>query len=438
MIWRLFLFAICLSHLPSSYSQSNNQKSDAEILASARAFYSAIELYSGKKGKEDKNLYGLILKYKDGDDAVFHANDLFGTRPRNQNFDNWMSYLDNISDDYENDIDVTYNNIQLLACFETRYGFNCAIVSVQKSLTYKENHKTELEFIFINLSNLKISEVVFPDYYAAKGGRCSSPDELHSKKKQIEIKRQADFYFDQKKYFKAKELYTSLKEEFNDIAAISRINECNQFLSFENYLKEADNAFANKKFDAAKSLYLKIFEEFPQIDKLLIAEKIKQCDQEISEQIYRRNIEYGDYYFQKGIYNQARYFYQLALQSKPGDIYATNKYKEAKKDDPGIALQAIKRAISLAEADRKNWGIAFRIMWEYEQSGLLNAENYYFMVMLLDGRDKYVKKEMGFKFRDFQNYLNIYAVKLGDISTKEGFEKGIKFLNYNLNKRYQN
>ncbi len=439
MILRPTLLLICLSIFSSLYGQSSsNQKNNVEIIESARAFYSAIELYSGKKGKEDKNLYGQILKYKDGDDAVFHANDLFGTRPRDQNFDNWMTYLDNIDNDYDNDIEVDYSNIQLLNCFETRYGFNCAIVSVQKSLKYKDNYKTETEFILINLNNNKISEVVFPDFYTTKGGTCNSPEDEHPIEKQREAKREADTYFEQKNYAKAKELYISIKNLYNDETVLSQIAECTKFLSLENYLKDADAAFTYEKYETAKSLYLKILDEFPLSEKLTLNNKIAQCNQKIKEQVYKRNIEYGDYYFQKGIYNQAIYFYQLALHDKPGDQYATTKYNEAKKADPRLALQAIKKAISLAEANDKNWGISFKIMWEYEQSGLLNAENYYFMTMVLDEKNKYVRKEMGFKGRDFKNYLNIYAAKLRTASNRENYELGLNFLNYNLAKRHQN
>lgn len=437
MILRFIFLFICLTYFPSLYSQSYNKKDDTEILESARAFYSAIELYSGKNGKEDKNLYGQILKYKDGDDAVFHANDLFGTRPRGQNFDNWMTYLDNIDNDYENNIEVSYSDVQLLNCFETRNGFNCAIVSVKKSLKYKDNYKTETEFILINLNSKKISEVVFPDFYTEKGGTCNSPVESNRKEKQIETRREADRYFEQKNYSKAKELYTSIKEDFSDATVNSKIDECNKFLSLENYLKEADNAFTNKKYDAAKSLYLKILNEFPQADKLPLNEKIKQCNQEINEQIYRRNIEYGDYYFQKGIYNQARSYYQLALQVKAGDQYATNRYNEAKKDDPNLALQEIRKAVDLAESGKKNYGKAFKIMSEYEQSNLLTTENYYFLTVMMFKRFESVRDEMNYSKKDCDNYLNIYVKKLKEKNSRNPYPEATFLIEEVINKRYQ-
>src|SRR5690606_25323877 len=152
---------------------------------------------------------------------------------------------------------------------------------------------------------------------------------------------------------------------------------------------------------------------------------------------YAAMIKNADYFYQGNLYNKALEYYQSALEFMPGDAYALAQVQLCQNRGLETAREEIRRAIRLAEAGPQNYGKAFKIFYTYEESGLLTAENYYFMAMMLDGRERSVRNEMGFSNRDFRRFMYIYCPKLRKASEREKYEKGLDLLNYILSEKYQ-
>lgn len=429
----LITFLILAQNAAQCQSLTKDQKEQIEL--SVNSFTSALSLFANCKGEDvvDKGLE--ILTHLDERLQDSCANDLFGSQI-DDNSENtyWGNYLRYIEKIFHNEITMDFNNVKIINCIESGNSESFAIVSFDKYLKFKDESKTVSGLIFINLSNYKIRNIVFPYSYK---GNCN-----FSGKNDITlnvIRAKAEKLFAEGNFVSAKNQFEILHRENMSNQEISeRIKECEKFISINSYMQRADSLYSVEAFEVAIYYYKKILTEFTDVDVKLINSKIDLCTAGLNNYYYKQHIRSADIFFQRGIFNKASEFYNLALIYKPNDIYATTQLQKSKRGDPEIARNEIRKAISLAEISNKNWGVAFKIMLQYEPSGLLNAENYYFMVMMLDGRDKRVKSEMNFKFKDFQNYLNIYALKLRTASKRENYQKGLDFLNYYLNKRYQN
>lgn len=441
----LIIISISIFFHHSSFSQTLSENNKNEISELARAFFSSIEIYSGPRARIDGDSYNRIFEFFNKNSNKIHAYDLFKENVLVGSDKNITGYLQDIESDYNNEIDVQFKDIKLVPCVIKSRGENYVAVRVKKILVYKGVTKEAEETVFFNIGNsdehFKVNEVVFSNIF----NESNCLDNVISDQNKIDLKqlkfsqqlKQADLTFHNKNYTAAKYLYTTLLEENKEKDYLNRqIATCNTFITMETYLEKANYLFINNKYEDAKEFYEIILKDYSTGNSFVL-QRIDSCKIKIRETKYKKMIELGDYYYNKGLYANASEYYRNSLEFIENDKYGLSQIEKCRRGDPRYARNEIDRAIVLAETSKKNWGIAFRIMFEYQTSGLLKAQNYYFMVMVLDGKDKYVREEMDFKHRDFQNYLNIYAAKLRKESSKENYEKGLDFLNYNLNKRYQ-
>jgi tetratricopeptide (TPR) repeat protein len=430
----------------STEAQNLNEK---EIRASVAGFLSAIALYSNCKctGIENLRMKTRISEMHDSRDLRdLMFNDLFSSSTSGGKLEDhlsWDEYLDNIETNFKNEIEVKFDpkNISVLNCIINDGADKFVFVTVDKSLRYKDiPEMTYTLLISVNLDDgYKIKDITSPRLY---GGNCNIGSDNTDLSKEITILRSlANDYFAKKEYINARNLYRSLLEKLpTDLTAKGRLDECENYLSYQKLIDNAQLLITEKKYQEAKNVYTEALRKFPG-NTNEIHLKIAFCDEQIKIEFLNKNIELGDYYYRVANFEQARKYYSTALSYKPNDPSTLLKIENSKKSDRSFVLQEIARAVRLAEAGKKNYGEAFRVMIEYEQSRLLTTENYYFLTVMMFKNNGDVKKEMSYSNEDCSNYLNIFVKKLKDKAVNERDyemrEKANFLFDEVINQRYQ-
>ncbi len=421
-----------------------------QIIEQIKAFCSAIELYSNAGEKPFEPYYSEIYNYYNSKSNNPHIDDLaFNDLLNDDANDSWSAYLGKINREYKNNIETEFSKIELLDCYNIVDDRTFYYAKTQKSLKYNGKKISVEEAIgfWIEPDNtVKIGEVVTVAYCENKGIKCTfraTSNTTDDKKNQVtDLLNLANNYFNQKNYLLAKKKYEKLKEiDKQNNFYNEQITKCDKFLNAELYENLGDSLYNVAKYEDAILAYYTITKYNLASSSERVQQKLKNCDDKINELNYSNNINYGDYYLRLRMNKQAADYFKEALKYKKNDAVALAKLEECKRIDPNYARLEIKKAESLAATSRKNWGLAFKTFFTYESSGLLTTENYYNMVMMLDERNRKVRKEMKFRFRDFQKYLNIYIVKLRKSAANESnyiMKQKVDDLLINvINKRYQ-
>lgn len=430
-------------------TQNLSKQEINEIAASVGAFMSAVRNYSNCQcvGTQLLNHVADITDLHDGSDLRdLMFNDLFTASISGDKMDDyfqtWDSYLEKIRTDFKNEIRVEFNskNISVLNCIVTDRGKGFVFVTVDKTLFYKDRPNMIYTLLLsINIQNHKIKEVTSPRLYQ---GNCNIGTDNTEVSKEIAILRNlANDYFSKRDYLNAKSLYSSLLNKLpTDLTAKNNLQECEKFLSYQNLIEKAQMLMRTKKFEDANIVFREALDNFPE-NKTELESKIAFCNEQLKIEASNKSIEMGDYYYRVANYEEARRYYTNALSFKPNDVSTLQKIENSKKSDRSFVLQEIARAVRLAEASKKNYGEAFKIMSEYEQSRLLTTENYYFLAVMMFKNNRDVKKEMGYSNEDCSNYLNIFVKKLKDKAANERDyemrEKANFLFDEVINQRYQ-
>ncbi len=338
-----------------------------------------------------------------------YASDLF--KPEECDAPSLNSYLDYITKNYQNKIVVSFTKPYYFKCLRKIGTKEFAIVSVDKSLEYlgqKSNNKKLI--IGIDVSDYKINMVAFPENLQ-KDNNCVI-DQKQDEQNDLfnENSNNGDRLLINKDFIGAKNFYEkALNYKPNDNHVLSQLNKCNDILNYNSYKTEAENNFLNKKFNKAKDLFLKIVSKYP-INKEYAEKKIKECDEGIRIENYELYKQFGDDYFKKEYYTLASQNYQSSLKYNPNDSYLLGMIKKCDNSTPTKVNEAISKAIYLAEKQHK-LAEAFQMLSYYEGSGMLKGDNYYFMAMMMDGRDDNVDKLMKYSKKQCYQLAQEYCVK---------------------------
>ncbi|HYX07875.1 MAG TPA: hypothetical protein VE912_14185, partial [Bacteroidales bacterium] len=151
---------------------------------------------------------------------------------------------------------------------------------------------------------------------------------------------------------------TALSVKAGDSFAAGKLSEANDLLDkyneemagkkerenhYNEIIREADKAFAEKNYDAASGLYqqaltLKSEEEYPH-NQLAAIEKIKQKQQENAalaaeekkEADFNLTVETGEALLKENKYQEAKLYFEKALNIKPGDSYVQSRLSRIEK-----------------------------------------------------------------------------------------------------------
>ncbi|MBK6284115.1 MAG: tetratricopeptide repeat protein [Draconibacterium sp.] len=157
--------------------------------------------------------------------------------------------------------------------------------------------------------------------------------------------KEADLYFNQKKYAEAKNSYNrALSIKPNDSYANQQIKLINDLLKkkledeqYENVIAQADNSFKQLLYNEASKSYqealgIKPNEAYPKTKLKEINEILANAASNAEKQkSYEQAMQQGEIMFQKQFYEKSLASFENALSLKPGDQPATRKVEEVKK-----------------------------------------------------------------------------------------------------------
>lgn len=341
-----------------------------------------------------------------------HVNDLFRGES-NLSLDEYITCLE---ENYNYGVRVDYKLLEISDCMETVGGKSRGYVKFNKKMSYGGEEKSyeEIVAIEVNGGEYKVVEVFFPADYN-KNGACnmnsppSMADNLFNNYEQ-----NGDAAFSKGDYIKAKEMYERALSYRQDSRVNSRISECNKLIDLAALKAKAESYMRSQDYSYAKDMWQKVLNRFPN-ESSLAKSKIDECDRLQKEKQYKQYIREADALFNSYFFQQASGAYQQALYIKPGDNYAQQRMYECKMKDASYIRSRINEAIRLAENNNK-LKEAFEILYLVEPSGQLGAQNYYFMAMMMDGREQRVDKYMDFTVNQCDHLAVVYckqAMRMG-------------------------
>ncbi len=428
---RLILCFIFLSLISEAVTLTKEQK--RQLSTCAESYFSALELYSnGQDPNQRSKMMSLVFE-----DAFFrsnHFNDLnpflsIGElkaydRPNTSIGD----YLDIIQKKFDLKVTVEFSKKNTIDCIDGQVG----VINFDKKVTYKGITITFSEVILISLppnendgAGYKISEVLSAEDYKGENNTCSNYIDVSQDKSELNEKSKVAYIsFENGDFLNAKNVYEYiLSKNPNDSYSKNKIDICRKSLTRIDYFNKANSLFIQKDFETAQYWYQKLLTEYPDdiaiknIQNRILASKQGRIDEN-----YRSAISKADENFSKSDFNNARFYYDQALQVKNGDSYASSKLEEAKVKDDRYADGEIKRVVQLASQSNKYWGEYFKVLMKYEGYGnhtRLKTKYYYNMVLLLNSYDKSTMDEMNFSRKDCRSYCKIYCKKLNDLYFRE-------------------
>jgi tetratricopeptide (TPR) repeat protein len=156
--------------------------------------------------------------------------------------------------------------------------------------------------------------------------------------------KEADLYFNQKKYAEAKNSYNrALSIKPNDSYANGQIKLINELLKkkladeqYENIIAQADNSFKQLLYNEASKSYqealgIKPNEAYPKNKLKEIGEILaNEANNAEKQKSYETAMQQGEIMFQKQFYEKSLASFENALSLKPGDEPATRKIEQVK------------------------------------------------------------------------------------------------------------
>ncbi|HPE76963.1 MAG TPA: tetratricopeptide repeat protein, partial [Draconibacterium sp.] len=163
--------------------------------------------------------------------------------------------------------------------------------------------------------------------------------------------KEADLYFEQKKYAEAKNSYNrALSIKPTDSYANQQIKLINDLLKkkladeqYENIIAQADNSFKQLLYNEASKSYqealgIKPNEAYPKSKLKEIGDILaNEANNAEKQKSYEQAMQQGEIMFQKQFYEKSLASYENALNLKPGDKPATAKIEEVKGVMQGLA-----------------------------------------------------------------------------------------------------
>lgn len=346
--------------------------------------------------------------------SVHHANDLL----KGENINSFDEYLNLIEENYNYRIYFDFGKPELLNCHEIIGSKKLAYVGMKKSIIFENNAAKNVYIILaINVQslNFKIDQVFFKSEYDDKNGTC----QFNKRNKDDDnIYKQyfysAEKYFDKKDFTNALSAYESAsKYKREDMYIMSRIEACKILITTENLKQQAEVYYMKQDYYSARDLFQRLLKTN---HREIALRRISECNYAITEKKYSQLIGSANDYYKKEFWAKAIEVYQECLKIKPNESFVINRINECKSKDPIVVNKIISEAIILAERKGK-LAEAFKLLYSVESSKMLDGENYYFMAMMMDGREDNVVELMGFKKNYCYHLAVVYckkAINLGN------------------------
>jgi len=349
-----------------------------------------------------------------------HAFDLFNNEEKDEL--NAESYLRIIKTVYGNKILVDFENLHVFSCTTVINGVQFAFATINKKLEYignrtefKNKEKNVKVLIGINVSKpeYKIDLVVFPEEYISHDKGCIIDEKQDGQNALfLENITIADLAFNKKDYISAKQFYEKAAlYKPNDAKAISQLSKCNSIINFESCQANADKYFSEGNYSKAKEMYVKIVNQYSE-KKDLALNKIKDCDEQIRLQNYSEFKKTGDDFYNKQFYSAAAENYRSALKYNPNDTYSLDMIKKCDNADKTTAINGINKARNLvSKNEKKYFPEIIKILTYYEPSGLLTGQDYYNLAAILDVAYGNVNNFMNYSKRQSYHLAKEYCLK---------------------------
>lgn len=368
-------------------------------------------------------LYG-VFDYDS--DVYIHQNDLFDTSYANKNdIDNYLAYIDI---EYQNSIDIEFEETEVLDCTSNLNGRYYVFAIVLKTLKYKDKTR-EQELIFGLYKEGDGYIVEYALFNTAHNNtelmvQCSvNSIEEDRLKLEREHLKSANAAFADQNYFNAKRLYEMVLS-FNpsNTYAIDGVRNCNLLLTKERTKIEIANLIQHEKFREAEQR-LAIFErEFPSTETAWVLAQKNASKNGIALKNYQANLKIANAKYDAGLFEDAINYYKSARSYSVADIaYIDGQIERCETGSPQEVMARIKKAYNEAKYSKSKWLNTYRTYIKYQNSGVLNGENYYFMCLMMENNYSQIGKKMGYSRRQTRQLAVKYFYKAKELGRDVSF-----------------
>jgi tetratricopeptide (TPR) repeat protein len=347
------------------------------------------------------------------------------------------NYLDAVRKNYNNELDVQFDNDNMFIanCVAEQAGVKYVYVTVRKTVRYVgsnpvfracENSVTLLIAVDVTQTPYKISFVDIPEEYHFLDESCKIARDKypHNDLSAGYIAKGKSLIADKDYIYAANCFEKALIYKPQSVDAKKGLNLCAEHISFEDRIGAAEGQFNMGDYFNARNQFMYLYQTRPGIDTAHLALQIARCDSAIK-------LQHAGYYFDKGNYLYKKGCYKAAIdcfdRCRAFMVAGFNEdclqMIEKCRLLPDALADTIRNAEYLAEHGKK--AEAFSILSSCEESGLLSAQNYYFMAMMMDGKDDKVARVMDYSNKECKYFARIYclrAIQKGSAPAKQLWE----------------
>ena len=377
-------------------------------------YQASLEKYY-KNATDNDSKYEVSLSFKDAYESL-HESDI---NLVDNNYTTVLTYLQNLADHYHSKAIVHIYNTYIFDClyYSKTYSQGAAVVTFEKEVVFG-NKRVSTKYLLLISTNgkYKIIAAYLKTLHPENLPSCSMPKE--EKNALEELKKFEASYMKKAgelqvigDYIGAKRLYNEvLKLNPQNTVAKDRISDCNTFITSENLTAEIDKLITDNEYSLALIRLRNLRDSAYPYDAEWFLTQYSHCELALSKQRALETIANADYYYAKKMYKAAKTIYNRALKYNYKKKYVLAQINLCIKGDPSYIKGRIQEAYYNALASKKNYLTTFKIYQEYEKSGYLKGENYYFMCIVMLG-DKRVKKGMGYSNSLTQKLAKKYFYK---------------------------
>lgn len=368
-------------------------------------------------------LYG-VFNYDS--DVYTHQNDLFDASYANKNdIDNYLAYIDI---EYQNKIDIEFEETEVLNCTSNLNGRYYVFATVLKTLKYQDKTR-EQELIF---GLYKDGDRYIMEYalFNSTGNNTELMTQCNVggiEKDKLKMEREhlkfANTAFTNKNYFNAKRLYEMVLS-FNpsNAYAIDGIRNCNLLLTKEKIKLEIESLIQGGKLREAEQRLVVFGQEYSTTETTWILEQKSAYENGIALKNYQANLKIANAKYKDGLFEDARDYYKSARSYTNADVsYIDGQIERCEIGSPQDALARIKKAYNEAKYSKNKWLNTYKTYIKYQNAGLLNGENYYFMCLMMENNYSQIGKKMGYSRQQTRQLAVKYFYKAKDLGHDVSF-----------------
>lgn len=250
-------------------------------------------------------------------------------------------------------------------------------------------------------------------------------------KKQEKIKKQTEALYEKVTEDYSNKNYTNTLITIDKILAINSnhtkakeaLDAVKKLITLESIENHYLSLLQNSDYDSCKK-FLKIALKNSLINNSTYESFSRVIQKKITQKKQDFNFSQAEYFYENDMHKKALSIYLNLLNEGYKNQLLNSRIKTCKEADPKYVQNQLNIADKMGLKSKKNWLKSFKTYYKYEYSGLLRADQYFFMmIMMLDKKYSRVGKPMGFSRQQMETLAKKYFYEAKDRGYNVSYEE---------------